>query len=56
MFHVSIASGVAGQLMIESLTIDDLSVPRRQAQQSSIVNSAIVNFPDMVVRAAGAVV
>jgi aryl-alcohol dehydrogenase-like predicted oxidoreductase len=37
--------GVADQLTIGSLTIDDSSVPRRQTQQSSIANSAIVNSP-----------
>jgi hypothetical protein len=48
------ALGVADGLTISSLTIDDCSVSLRQTQQSSIVNSAIVNFPGTVVRAAGA--
>jgi hypothetical protein len=43
-FRVLSACGVAGQLTICSLTIDDFSVPRRQTQQSSIGNPAIVNF------------
>jgi hypothetical protein len=36
---------VAEQLTIASLTIADSSVPRRQTQQSSIVNPTIVNIP-----------
>jgi hypothetical protein len=40
-FRVLSACGVAGQLTICSLTIDDFSVPRRQTQQSSIPQSSI---------------
>jgi pilus assembly protein CpaC len=46
--------GVADQVTISSLTIDDSSVPRRQTQQSSMVDPAIVNSPGTAARPAGA--